>query len=170
MSQRSLLRQICHFRWPEKICAFVRVSVSNSVDPHQKCTACGSHGSHLAVSSSVMSCASYCGGPRGNSRERRRGAPTCGTVRCGALKTLRHQSFMMLRSRPFAVSTAVACTSALIALRQRVRRPRETAGAVPAAQPQVEEDKANVEYLRHMYAMTRAWYTAAEQRRNCCSP
>jgi hypothetical protein len=35
---------------------------------------------------------------------------------------------------------------------------------VAAAQPQAEEDKANVEYLRHMYAMTRAWYTASETK------
>ena len=90
---------------------------------------------------------------------------TCGRVRCGALNTLRHRFFMMLRSRPLpVVSAAVAGISALLALRQHVQLSRETAGAVPAAQRQAEKDKANVEYLRHMYAMTRAWYTAAETK------
>jgi hypothetical protein len=86
-------------------------------------------------------------------------------VRCGALNTPRHQFFVMLRSWPLAaVSAAVAGASTLIALRQRVQRSRGSAGAVLAAQPQLEEDKANVEYLRHMYAMTRVWYVAAETK------
>jgi Pycsar effector protein len=86
-------------------------------------------------------------------------------VKGGALRALRHRFFMMPRARPLAViSAAVAGTSALIALRQRVQRSRGTAVAVPAAQPRVGEDKANVEYLRHMYAMTRSWYTAAETK------
>ena len=72
---------------------------------------------------------------------------------------------MMFRSRPLAVvGAAMAGTGALIALRQRARRSRGTAAAVLGVQLQVEEDKANVEYLRHIYAMTRAWYTAAETK------
>lgn len=43
-------------------------------------------------------------------------------------------------------------------------RSRGTTRAALAAQLQADEDKANVEYLRHMYAMTRAWYTAAETK------
>lgn len=87
------------------------------------------------------------------------------SVRGGALSAVRHRFFMMLRWRPLAVvSAAVAGASALIALRQRVQRSRGAAAAVLAEQPQVEKDKANVEYLRHMYAMTRAWYTAAETK------
>ncbi len=97
------------------------------------------------MSSNVMSYASYCG--RG--------------VDC----TVWDGFFMMLRSRPLAVvSAAAAVTSALIALHQRIQRLRQTDGAVFVAHPQAEEDKATVEYLRHMYAMTRAWYTAAETK------
>ncbi len=71
----------------------------------------------------------------------------------------------MLRSRPLAVvSAAAAATSTLIALHRRIQRSRQTAGAVPVAQARAEEEKATVEYLRHMYAMTRAWYTAAETK------
>ena len=72
---------------------------------------------------------------------------------------------MMLKSRPLAVvSAAATATSALLALHQRIQRSKQTAGTVHVAQPQAEEDKATVEYLRHMYAMTRAWYTAAETK------
>ena len=86
-------------------------------------------------------------------------------VRGGTLRALRRRFFMMSSSRPLAaVSVVVAGTSALIALHQSVQRSRGTGVAVAEAQPQVEGDKANVEYLRHMYAMTRAWYTAAETK------
>jgi hypothetical protein len=96
--------------------------------------------------SNVMSYSSYCGL-----------LVACCTVWDGF--------FMMFRSRPLAVvSATTAVASALIALRHRIQRSRQTAGAVLVAQPQSEEDKETVEYLRHMYAMTRAWYTAAETK------
>ena len=81
------------------------------------------------------------------------------------LDSLGRDFFVMLRFRPLAVvGAAAAVTSATIALRQRIQGSRGSAGAVLVAQPQPEEDKATVEYLRHMYAMTRAWYTAAETK------
>jgi Family of unknown function (DUF5706) len=86
-------------------------------------------------------------------------------VRCFALGTPGNRFFVMFGSRPLAVvSVTVAGTSAFITLHQHVRRSRGAAEAVRVAQAQVEEDKANVEYLRHMYSMTRAWYTAAETK------
>jgi Pycsar effector protein len=72
---------------------------------------------------------------------------------------------MMPKSRPLAVvSAAAAAASALIALHQSIQRSRQVAGGILVARPEAEGDKATVEYLRHMYAMTRAWYTAAETK------
>ena len=64
---------------------------------------------------------------------------------CGRLVaccTVLDGSFMMFRSRPLAVVSAIAVvTSALIALRHRIQRSRQTGGAVLVAQPQAEEGK-----------------------------
>lgn len=80
------------------------------------------------------------------------------------LRLPRNWFFTMLARWSPPVVDASTVGSPLVAERASAKLPSENGSTTRTARLQLETAEVNVEYLRHMYANTRGWYTASEMK------